>query len=74
MCARIVLDVAEKNAGARQLFERRGMEIEAISPSILLVPNTRAYRMDKPLWPSPSFSVHMQRSTREPIRDIVGGC
>jgi ribosomal protein S18 acetylase RimI-like enzyme len=48
-CARIVLDVAGKNAGARQLYERRGMEVEATSPSILLVPNTRAYRMVKPL-------------------------
>jgi len=48
-CARIVLDVAEKNAGARQLYERRGMEIEATSPPIMLVPNTRAYRMVKPL-------------------------
>jgi ribosomal protein S18 acetylase RimI-like enzyme len=48
-CARIVLDVAGKNAGARQLYERRGMEVEATSPSIILVPNTRAYRMVKPL-------------------------
>jgi ribosomal protein S18 acetylase RimI-like enzyme len=48
-CARIVLDVAEKNAGGRQLYERRGMEVEATSPSILLIPNTRAYRMVKPL-------------------------
>jgi ribosomal protein S18 acetylase RimI-like enzyme len=48
-CARIVLDVAEKNTGARHLYERRGMEVEAISPSILRIPNTRAYRMVKPL-------------------------
>ena len=48
-CARIVLDVAENNAGARQLYERRGMKVEATSPSILLIPNTRAYRMIKPL-------------------------
>jgi ribosomal protein S18 acetylase RimI-like enzyme len=48
-CARIVLDVAEKNTGARHLYERRGMEVEATSPSILLIPNTRAYRMVKPL-------------------------
>jgi ribosomal protein S18 acetylase RimI-like enzyme len=48
-CARIVLDVAEKNAGARHLYERRGMKVEATSPSILLIPNTRAYRMIKPL-------------------------
>mgnify|MGYP001814696991 CR=1 FL=1 len=48
-CARFVLDVAEKNTGARQLYERRGMEVEAKSPSILLIPNTRACRMVKPL-------------------------
>jgi ribosomal protein S18 acetylase RimI-like enzyme len=48
-CARIALDVAGKNAAARQLYERRGMEVEATSPSILLIPNTRAYRMVKPL-------------------------
>jgi hypothetical protein len=41
--------VAGKNAGVRQLYERRGMEVEATSPSILLIPNTRAYRMVKPL-------------------------
>ena len=48
-CARIVLDVAEKNTGARQLYERRGMRVEATSPAILLVPNTRACRMVKAL-------------------------
>jgi ribosomal protein S18 acetylase RimI-like enzyme len=48
-CARIVLDVAGKNTGARDLYERRGMGVEATSPSILLIPNTRAYRMIKPL-------------------------
>jgi ribosomal protein S18 acetylase RimI-like enzyme len=48
-CTRIVLDVAGKNTGARQLYERRGMRVEATSPSILLIPNTRAYRMVKPL-------------------------
>ena len=48
-CARIVLDVAEKNTDARQLYERRGMEVNATSPSILLIPNTRAHRMVKPL-------------------------
>ena len=48
-CARIVLDVAEKNVGARQLYEHRGMKVEATSPSILRIPNTRAYRMIKPL-------------------------
>ena len=48
-CARIVLDVAGKNTSARHLYERRGMNVEATSPSILLVPNTRAFRMIKPL-------------------------
>lgn len=48
-CVRIVLDVAGKNTGARQLYVRRGMKVEATSPSILLIPNTRAYRMVKPL-------------------------
>ncbi len=48
-CARIALDVAGNNTGARQLYERRGMTVEATSPSILLLPNTRAYRMVKPL-------------------------
>jgi ribosomal protein S18 acetylase RimI-like enzyme len=48
-CARMALDVAGKNTGARRLYERRGMGVEAMSPSILLIPNTRAYRMVKPL-------------------------
>lgn len=48
-CARIVLDVAENNPGARQLYERRGMRLEATSPSILGIPNTRACRMVKSL-------------------------
>lgn len=48
-CARIVLDVAENNSGARQLYERRGMTVEATSPSILFIPNTRAHRMVKSL-------------------------
>jgi ribosomal protein S18 acetylase RimI-like enzyme len=48
-CVRIVLDVAGKNTGVHQLYERRGMKIEATSPPILLIPNTRAYRMVKPL-------------------------
>ena len=48
-CDRIVLDVAGKNTGARQLYERRGMKVEATSPLILLIPNTRAYRMVKAL-------------------------
>lgn len=48
-CTRIVLDVAEKNEGVRRLYERRGMEVEAKSPSILFVRSTRACRMVKPL-------------------------
>jgi len=48
-CTRFVLDVAENNASARQLYEHRGMKVEATSPSILRIPNTRAIRMIKPL-------------------------
>lgn len=48
-CARIALDVAEKNARALQLYERRGMTVTAKSPPVLLIPNTRACRMIKPL-------------------------
>lgn len=48
-CTRIVLDVAEKNAGARRLYERRGMKVEAKSPPIILAPSSRACRMVKPL-------------------------
>ncbi len=48
-CTRIVLDVLEKNEGGRRLYERRGMEVEAKSPSFLFVRNTRACRMVKPL-------------------------
>ncbi len=48
-CTRIVLDVAERNAGVRRLYEGRGMEVEAKSPSILFVRSTRACRMVKPL-------------------------
>lgn len=48
-CAHIVLDVTEKNVGARRLYERRGMTVVATSPSVLRIPNTRAHRMSKPL-------------------------
>ncbi len=48
-CTRIVLDVGEKNAGARRLYERRGMKVEARSPSIIFAPGSRACRMVKPL-------------------------
>lgn len=46
-CARMVLDVAEKNAAACRLYERRGMTVESRSPSILFTPNSRALRMVK---------------------------
>lgn len=46
-CARIVLDVVEKNAGARRLYERRGMEVAATSPSVFGIPSWRAHRMVK---------------------------
>ena len=48
-CSRIVLDVALSNAGAQRLYEHRGMDVEATSPSILFIPTTRAHRMVKPL-------------------------
>ncbi len=48
-CDRIVLDVVEKNIGARQLYARRGMSLEATSPRVLFMPNTRACRMVKQL-------------------------
>jgi ribosomal protein S18 acetylase RimI-like enzyme len=48
-CRRIVLDVALSNAGARRLYEHRGMDVEATSPAILFIPSTRAHRMVKPL-------------------------
>lgn len=46
-CARIVLDVVENNTGARRLYERRGMEVAATSPSAFGIPGTRAHRMVK---------------------------
>lgn len=48
-CTRIVLDVGEKNAGARRLYERRGMRVETRSPSIIFAPGSRACRMVKRL-------------------------
>lgn len=48
-CRRIALDVALNNAGARRLYEHRGMDVEATSPAILFIPSTRAQRMVKPL-------------------------
>jgi ribosomal protein S18 acetylase RimI-like enzyme len=46
-CRRIVLDVAADNDGARRLYERRGMSVEAASPRMLLAPGMSALRMVK---------------------------
>ena len=48
-CSRIVLDVTEKKAEVRRLYEHREMEVEAKSPSFLFIPGARACRMVKPL-------------------------
>jgi hypothetical protein len=48
-CGQSLIDVAGNNARVRESYERRGMKVEAISPSMILVPITRAYRMVKPL-------------------------
>ena len=48
-CRRFVLDVASTNAGARRLYERRGMTIAAESPAIAFVPDSSVYRMEKRL-------------------------
>ena len=46
-CRRLALDVAKDNEGARRLYERRGMEIEAESPRLLLTPGSGVFRMVK---------------------------
>jgi len=46
---RIVLDVAANNEGARRLYERRGMTVEARWPSRFPIPKFRVLRMAKPL-------------------------
>ena len=46
---RMALDVAVNNDGARRLYERRGMTIEATSPSIPFVADTAVHRMTKVL-------------------------
>ena len=46
---RFVLDVAAKNEGARRLYERRGMAVEARWPSRFPIPQFRVLRMAKPL-------------------------
>jgi len=48
-CSRLVLDVSADNDGARRLYERRGMTVEAESPHPPFMPNVRAQRMVKPL-------------------------
>lgn len=46
---RLALDVAVENENARRLYERRGMSVEATSPSVALAPGTAVHRMVKPL-------------------------
>ena len=48
-CRRLTLDVSSTNAGARRLYERRGMTVEAESPGIAFVPDSSVYRMVKAL-------------------------
>lgn len=48
-CARVVLDVAADNDGARRLYESRGMTVEAESPHPPFMPSMRVRRMVKPL-------------------------
>jgi ribosomal protein S18 acetylase RimI-like enzyme len=44
---RFALDVAVDNDSARRLYERRGMTIEATSPSVPFVPGGAVHRMTK---------------------------
>ena len=46
---RFVLDVAAKNGGARRLYERRGMTVQARWPDRFPLPKYRVLRMAKPL-------------------------
>ena len=46
---RLALDVADKNEGARRLYERRGWTIESQWPKRLPIPAMRFYRMTKRL-------------------------
>ena len=46
---RLVLDVAEQNEGARRLYERHGMTVEAQWPRRFSIPQYRILRMVKPL-------------------------
>ncbi len=47
--ARLALDVAASNGGARRLYERRGMNVESQWPKRLPLPGIRFYRMTKSL-------------------------
>lgn len=47
--ARLALDVAAKNEGARRLYEHRGMNIETQWPKRLSIPQFRILRMTKTL-------------------------
>lgn len=53
-CRRIVLDVAVDNEGARRLYERRGMAIEARSPTIPFTSGNAVYRMAVNVTPDPA--------------------
>ena len=46
---RLALDVAIDNDGAKRLYERRGMTVDATSPSISFVPGSAVHRMTKVL-------------------------
>lgn len=48
-CRRVALDVAADNPEARRLYERRGMTMEAESPSVLFASDRRVQRMVKVL-------------------------
>ncbi len=48
-CERLTLVVAVKNEGARRLYERMGMTIEATSPKSALLPDGQVHRMAKRL-------------------------
>lgn len=48
-CTRLALDVGVKNKSARALYERRGMNVVAESPSVVLTPGTGVLRMVKSL-------------------------
>ncbi|MGB9357159.1 MAG: GNAT family N-acetyltransferase [Acidimicrobiia bacterium] len=48
-CGRLTLVVAVENEGARRLYERMGMTIEATSPKSALLPDGQVHRMAKAL-------------------------